>query len=292
LAAFVALTVATPSPASAVTGCTYSGGVVRLNLEPNHQVRLLVVDGHIEFADLSNYQNKGRCGRGTVWNTDRIRVTEDDPGNSRLQFDQQIGRFAPGRTREAGQSEIEVVLGTLRDIWIMCRRGGEVVTVGERGVNINGDRDVDLIGSHLAQVFVFAADGDDKVRATGGAGTGDPWLPPRDGYLWASGGQGDDLLIGTRRGDPLYGDGGRDELLGRSGPDWLRGGNKTDLLIGGGGADDISAGSWPDTIRAGDGDDFIDVYDLGPDDVDGGSGFDSAKADAEDTLSRVESVSS
>jgi Ca2+-binding RTX toxin-like protein len=282
----------TATAASASTGCTFASGVVRLNLEPNHQVRLLVVDGHIEFADLSNYQNKGRCGRATVWNTDRIRITEDDPGNSRLQFDQQIGRFAPGRTREAsGRSEIEVNLGTLRDIWVMGRPGSDVVTVGERGVNINGDGDVDLVGSRLAQVFVFAADGDDVVRATGGAGTGDRWLPPRWGYLWASGGQGDDLLIGTRRGDSLYGDDGFDDLRGRAGRDWLRGGNHADLIIGGDGDDHIVAGSWPDTVHAGAGDDFIDVYDLGPDEVDGGPGFDSAQADPEDNLSRVESVS-
>ncbi len=280
-----------PAPAWGATRCTYASGVVTLNLEPNHQVRLMVVDGHIEYADLSNYQNKGRCGRATVQNTDRIRITEDDPGNSRLQFDQQIGRFEPGRTREAsGRSEIEVDLGTLVDIWIMGRPGGEAVTIGERGVNINGDGDVDLTGSRLAQVFVFAADGDDTVRATGGAGTGDRWLPPRWGYLWASGGQGDDRLVGTRRGDSLYGDGGFDELRGRGGRDWLRGGNKADVIVGGDGADDIIAGSWPDTVQAGRGDDFIDVYDLGQDEVDGGPGFDSAQADAEDVLSRVESV--
>ena len=123
LATCLAISVsAIPATASAYSWCTYANGVVTLNLAAEHVTRLLVVDGRIEFADLAHYQFKGRCGSATVRNTDRIRITEDDPGNSQLQFDQQIGRFGPGRTPEAnGRSEIEVNLGTLRDIWIMGR---------------------------------------------------------------------------------------------------------------------------------------------------------------------------
>ena len=166
-----------PAIASAQSRCTYANGVVTLNLAADHVVRLLVVEGRIKFADLTHYEVRGPCGSATVRNTNRIRITEDAPGNSRLQFDQQIGRFAPGRTLEAsGRSEIEVYLGTLRDIWIMGRTTSEVMTIGELGVNLNGDGDADLIGSHLAEITVFASDGDDVVRATGGAGTGDRWL--------------------------------------------------------------------------------------------------------------------
>src|SRR5688500_20409806 len=87
-----------PAKTSAYSWCTYANGVVTVNLAANHVIRLLVVDGRIEFADLTHYQVKGRCGSATVRNTDRIRVTEDDPGNSRLQFDQHTARFGPGRT--------------------------------------------------------------------------------------------------------------------------------------------------------------------------------------------------
>jgi Ca2+-binding RTX toxin-like protein len=280
-----------PAKASAYSWCTYANGVVTLNLAANHVTRLHVVDGRIKFADLASYEFRGRCGSATVRNTDRIRITEDGPGNSRLQFDQQIGRFAPGRTPEAsGRSEIEVNLGTLRDIWIMGRASSEVVTIGERGVNLNGDGDVDLIGSRLAEIRVFANDGDDVVRATGGAGTGDRWQPPIWGYLSASGGEGDEVLIGTSRRDNLYGDGGFDELSGRGGRDSLYGGEYSDVIRGGDGADYIVGGSWTDAIEAGPGNDFIDAYDLTADNLDGGSGFDTALVDLNDNLTSIEAT--
>ena len=280
-----------PATASGHSWCTYANGVVSLNLAADHVVRLLVVEGRIKFADLTHYEFRGPCGSATVRNTNRIRITEDEPGNSRLQFDQQIGRFAPGRTLEAsGRSEIEVYLGTLRDIWIMGRSTSEVMTIGELGVNLNGDGDADLIGSHLAEITVFASDGHDVVRATGGAGTGDRWLPPTWGYLSASGGEGDDLLSGTGRNDHLYGDGGFDELWGRSGRDSLYGGNYSDVIFGGYGGDYIVGGSWADVVEAGPSDDFIDAYDLTADDLDGGTGFDTANVDADDELTSIEAT--
>jgi RTX calcium-binding nonapeptide repeat (4 copies) len=280
-----------PAMASGYSGCTYASGVVTLNLAADHVVRLLVVEGHIKFADLTHYEFRGPCGSATVRNTDRIRITEDQPGNSRLQFDQQIGRFAPGRTLEAsGRSEIEVNVGTLRDIWIMGRATSEVMTIGELGVNLNGDGDVDLIGSHLAEITVFANDGHDVVRGTGGAGTGERWRPPSRGYLSASGGEGDDLLSATGRNDHLYGDGGFDELRGGSGRDSLDGGNYSDVIFGGDGGDYIIGGSWADVVEAGPGDDFIDAYDLTADGLHGGTGFDTATVDAVDELTSIEAT--
>jgi hypothetical protein len=287
----LAAAAALPARVSAYSWCSYVNGVVTLNLAAEHVIRLLVVDGRIEFADLTHYQFKGRCGSATVHNTDRIRITEDDPGSSRLQFDQQIGRFGPGRTPEAtGRSEIEVNLGTLRDIWIMGRSTSQVITIGERGVNINGDGDVDLIGSRLAEIYVFTHGGDDVVRATGGHGTGDRWLPPTWGYLAASTGDGDDLLIGTSRNDHFHGDGGFDELSGRGGHDFLDGGNISDVIRGGEGRDEIIGGSWADVIAAGPGNDFIDAYDLTADELDGGTGFDTAHVDLDDSLTSIEAT--
>ena len=291
-AAFLAaVMVGMPATTRAHSGCTYAGGVVTLNLAANHVVRLLVVEGRIRLADLTHSESRGRCGSATVRNTDRIRITEDEPGESRLQFDQQIGRFAPGPTLEAsGRSEIEVSLGTLRDIWIMGRATSEVMTIGELGVNLNGDDDVDLIGSRLAEITVFANDGHDAVRATGGAGTGERWRPPSRGYLSAFGGEGDDLLSGTGRSDALYGDGGVDELRGGAGRDSLNGGNHSDVIFGGDDGDSIIGGSWADVVQAGPGDDFIDAYDLTADDVRGGTGFDTARIDAADQLNSIEAT--
>jgi hypothetical protein len=280
-----------PAKASGYSWCTYANGVVTLNLAADHVIRLLVVDGQIKFADLAHYEFRGRCGSATVHNTDRIRITEDDPGKGRLQVDQQIGRFGPGRTREAsGRSEIEVNLGTLRDIWIMGRPTSQVITIGERGVNLNGDRDVDLIGSRLAEITVFLNDGDDVVRATGGHGTGDRWLPPTGGYLSAFGSNGRDRLIGTGRADDLDGDGGFDELSGRGGRDSLDGGNRSDVIRGGAGGDYITGGSWADVVFAGPGADFISAYDFTADELHGGTGFDTATVDVEDELTSIEAA--
>jgi hypothetical protein len=294
-AACVALLAAavTPAPATAFhegdfSSCTYGAGVVHVHLAAHHVVRLLVVDGHIEFADLTDFAYRGRCGRATVRNTDRIRVTETHAGESRLQFDQRIGRFAPGRTRESsGRSEIEVRLGTLKDIWVMGRDVPELVTIGSRGVNINGDGDADLIGSHLREITLFLNDGADVMTASGGHGTGDAWLPTTLG-LGAYGGDGQDRLEGTPRRDTLAGDAGADLLVGRGGGDFLDGGNQDDRIFGGYGADYVYPGNGADRVSAGVGDDFINADDLTADTLEGGPGHDGADADPVDTTRSIE----
>ena len=268
--------------------CRYGSGIVRVHLAAQHVVRLVVVDGHIEFADLTDYSYRGRCGRATIWNTDKIRVTETIAGGSRLQFDQQLGRFGPGRTKESsGSSEIEVDLGTVQDVWVMGRSAREVVTVGSRGINLNGDSDADLIGSNLRELTLFLNAGDDVVRASGGRGTGDPFLPKYRG-LAVYGGDGADVLYGTSRADVLRGDWGKDFLSGRGGADDLDGGNEPDRIIGGPGNDYIVPGYGADSALAGDGDDFIDAEDLTVDSMDGGVGYDGAHTDSMDQVTGVE----
>jgi hypothetical protein len=293
--ALVAVLTAALTPARATafhagdsSHCGYSSGVVRVHLAAHHVVRLLVVDSHIEFADLTDFAYRGRCGRGTVWNTDRIRVTETQAGESRLQFDQQIGRFAPGRTGEAsGHSEIEVILGTLADMWIMGRSGREVVTIGSRGVNINGDGDIDLIGSHLREISLFLNDGADVLTARGGHGTGEAWLPASWG-LSADGGDGEDQLEGTARPDTLGGDEGADVLLGLGGGDFIDGGNQNDRIVAGYGEDHVYPGNGADYVSGGYGDDFFNADDLTADTLYGGAGRDGADADPVDVTTSIE----
>lgn len=54
------------------------------------------------------------------------------------------------------------------------------------------------------------------------------------------------------------------------------------------GNDYIDPGSWPDTVFAGPGDDFLAAQDLGGDKLAGGTGFDRALVDPDDSLSGIE----
>ena len=270
------------------TACSYSDGIVRLRLADEHVVRLLVVGGDIEFADLTHYDERyyGQCGRATVHNTDRILISETRPGGSRLQFDQQIGRFGPGRTEEAsGRSEIEVRLGTLTDLWVMGRDNGEHVTLGQRGANLNNDGDLDLIGTELQEVSFYLMDGPDQFSAEGGRGTGEAY---RRGGLVVDGMGGSDVLRGSPRRDLLYGFVGNDRIYGRGGNDDVDGGPHIDRLLGGYGADVMGAEGSDDEVLAGPGDDLILANDSAADTIDGGTGSDHAFIDTLDSTSRVE----
>lgn len=270
------------------SSCTFSAGTVRLHLAAEHVVRLLVVDGQIKYADLTDYSHRGACGAARVGNTNRILVDEARAGASRLQFDQQLGRFGPGATTEtAGRSEIEVHLGTLQDMWIMGRRAGERITLGERGVNLNADRDVDLVGQALRDVSVFAGEGEDRVSGQGGAGTGEAFTSHRAGLI-VYGGTGADVLIGSDLGDVLEGDDGRDRVYGRRGGDDLDGGPHADVVLGGSGKDLVSGGGAADRVEAGPQDDIIFARDYAPDDLHGGTGNDRAFVDSSDSMISIE----
>lgn len=288
----IAMMLSWAAPASAVhngaTTCRFDDGVVRLRLASQHSVRLLVNEGRIKYFDLSDSSRFGQCGSAHVRNTDRILISETVAGTTRLQFDQQLGRFGPGRTIEdRGVSEIEVRLGTLTDLWIMGRPRGERITIGSRGVNLNRDRDVDLIGTNLRQIHVWGFEGDDWISGRGGRGTGNAW---RSGGLLVVGGDGDDILVGTGRGDVLDGDLGADRIYGRGGNDEIDGGQESDVLFGGAGRDVMWGGSWPDRIEGGAGDDSLFAADSQQDTVNGGDGIDRAETDDVDSVSNVEST--
>lgn len=94
------------------------------------------------------------------------------------------------------------------------------------------------------------------------------------------GGPGDDILRGGRRRNLLRGGGGNDTLRGLAGRDALQGLGGDDRLRGGQGRDLLQAGPGHDLLLARDG---------RVDDVNGGTGQDSAQIDrALDRLRRVE----
>ena len=98
----------------------------------------------------------------------------------------------------------------------------------------------------------------------------------------ATGGRGDDVLIGNSAANVLTGNDGNDTLLGRDGNDTLNGGNALDNLDGGAGNDTLNGGNSADTLYGGDGNDTLnggndqDVLDggAGNDSLNGGNGKD------------------
>jgi Ca2+-binding RTX toxin-like protein len=87
------------------------------------------------------------------------------------------------------------------------------------------------------------------------------------------GGEGNDVLIGTRTGDLLDGQGADDQLAGGSGDDVLKGDDGDDVLAGQAGDDRLAAGSGNDFVSAATGDDRVNGS-QGNDRVDGGAGND------------------
>jgi hypothetical protein len=92
-----------------------------------------------------------------------------------------------------------------------------------------------------------------------------------------TGTKGPDLLRGTKRADLIKGLAGADRLFGDAGDDRLEGGPGPDVLVGGRGRD---------TIVGGPGNDRIDARDGARDFVSCGTGGDTVRKDAVDTVAR------
>lgn len=104
---------------------------------------------------------------------------------------------------------------------------------------------------------------------------------PSNEMIW--GGAGDDELLGGKGDDKLYGEGGEDYLDGGSGDDLLVGGNDADLLKGRDGDDTLYGGEGDDGLLGGSGNDEL----YGEDDNDylnGGGGDDYLNGGLDDDL--------
>ncbi len=102
-----------------------------------------------------------------------------------------------------------------------------------------------------ASLFFNLWDGRDRFAATTDVGAGT--------LLRVNGGIGADVIDARRSvaGALLYGDAGRDRLLGGPGGDALFGGPGRDLLAGGGAADRLAGEGSPDKLLAGPGNDLL-----------------------------------
>jgi Ca2+-binding RTX toxin-like protein len=109
-----------------------------------------------------------------------------------------------------------------------------------------------------------------------------------DGRDFLFAGEMGSILRGGANSDHLIGAGGIDRLLGEGGTDFLWAGANNDLLRGGYGTDELRAGFGHDRARGGPGRDTIYARDRLRDVVMGGTGFDRARVDSRDAVSRVE----
>lgn len=266
-----------PGSASA-TSCRFSDGVARARVDGGTALRLFVwpESGRIWWGNQSDSSQDGYCGRATVRNTDRIIVT----GKGRTgRLDYQMPYLPFG--------DVEVVMrGGMTAFWMTGLGGSEPgeaeeVRLGERGVDVTGDGEADvLFHTKVRQVYLFLLGGDDRADARGGAGTGDPW--PRKYALSITGGDGTDVIHGHAGRDLLGGDAGADELHGHGGPDELTDAD-ADHLYGGGGADVLTSLGGSSWLYGGAGEDVLDAADLIVDAVlDGGGGDDRGWWDDDD----------
>lgn len=89
----------------------------------------------------------------------------------------------------------------------------------------------------------------------------------------ATGGSGNDMLVGNNAVNSLIGNAGSDTLIGGGGSDNLDGGGDNDDLYGGTGGDTIDAGDGNDSVQGNAGGDTIETS-SGENTIFGGSGFD------------------
>jgi Ca2+-binding RTX toxin-like protein len=160
-----------------------------------------------------------------------------------------------------------------------------------------------LYGTDAPNVLYGGA-GNDKIVGLGGSDVllgfdGDDQISGGDGDDTIGGGEGYDTLGGNAGKDRIYGGGGKDRLNGHGGHDRLFGEGDADRLYGYDGNDYLDGGSsrdrlygdiGVDTFVGGAGDDFFAAKDNTAEPLIGGAGNDSAEADSNDSLSRIETL--
>lgn len=209
--------------------------------------------------------------------SDRVRVTGTS-GTDRLTIGQNVNDLLvitdglASLTVEDTVSVVEVLTGA----------GGDRITLGDidrvtlSSLRLDGqagpDR-IDASGARLGfvRVRVSGGDGDDVLIGSGDAET-------------LSGGDGMDRIEGRGGNDRLDGNAGIDTLIGGDGDDTLNGGTGNDSLDGSFGNDSLLGGNDRDTLIGDEGDDTLQGG-LGDDLLNGGAGNDSLLGqDGRDTL--------
>ena len=184
-----------------------------------------------------------------------------------------------GSDRLVGNSGNDTMFGDDGDDRLLGGLGNDTLAGGSGNDTLLGQQGSDNLTGGLHDDLLFGGlatdtlDGNDILKG----GDGNDYLRDFYGNDRHAGGFGDDTVRDTRGNNQIFGNQGNDTLIGGLGDDLLRGGDGEDLLKGRAGNDrlDASAPGVPDTEE---------------DDVQGGSGFDTAvgQIDLMDTLTSIE----
>ena len=146
-----------------------------------------------------------------------------------------------------------------------------------------GEVTVSVAHAAVRHLNIFARAGDDEIQVDDSVS--------QTTALW--GGNGDDVIRGSRQADLIFGEAGNDAIDGNAGRDRLWGNAGHDELFGGGDNDLLSGGFGDDRLFGEDGNDAL-FGDHGRDYFDGGAGrdliwaldwcVDSIVADGEDAV--------
>jgi Ca2+-binding RTX toxin-like protein len=172
------------------------------------------------------------------------------------------------------------------------------ITIPEQfNINLNGtdgDDKIDIFGGTTnnlvilinGQPFTYPHDRVASIVINGLGGN--DRIITADGFthaLYINGGEGNDLISGGDENDTLTG--GADQLFGEGNTDRLFGNAGDDMLDGGSSADRLDGGDGRDTVYGQGGDDIFTANDGTADLLFGGSGKDTATADAIDIKSSI-----
>lgn len=266
-----------PPPPPPGGACAYDSGtrVATAQVAAGTAATLRVSAGQIWFGI-----TPAACGSATTANTDRIDVIGAPGSSEALVIDQSTGTFAPGVEVESGASEIEIAvnLGDVSDqVVVIGTAGNDSIAVGQNGIGLNADGDVDASFSPLPSLIeIRGLGGLDTLSGRGGQGTGGVF----GGQLVLDGGDGADTLRGGLGADELHGGAANDLLEGREGADVLFGGDGNDSLAGNDGNDELTGGAGADSFSGGAGNDVFFATDGEADtQLNGGPGSDTAHYD-------------
>ncbi|MGB3535318.1 MAG: hypothetical protein WBA13_17605 [Microcoleaceae cyanobacterium] len=166
------------------------------------------------------------------------------------------------------------ILGTSGNDGLTGSPGNDIIDGRGGNDTITGLTGDDTLFGSGGEDSLVGDNGNDQLSGGGFAdtllgGAGNDILSGDNGADFLNGGFDQDTLLGGKGADTLEGSTGRDSLFGGNGVDSLLGGDDNDTLDGGKGRDFLLGGQGADSfvLRSGDGNDMIENYDDGTDNL-------------------------
>ncbi|HEX8105358.1 MAG TPA: calcium-binding protein [Solirubrobacteraceae bacterium] len=234
---------AAPSGASAAVTCVYHPEDYRLAIAATDAADRPTVARTGSAITVRSGPTPVACSgaAATVTNTDDVVIADKSPGTGMITVDLAGGLLAPGHESEGmyGTREIEISAyggaGDKDELRVVGSAGADDLRAGEWGVqkqvNLNPGElldDPDVLISDVEVVTLLGGDGEDRLDAAGGEGSGQPLTT----FTHLEGGAGDDRIYAGKKGARLTGDGGDDVVFGGPGRDTLIPGPGDDVVDG------------------------------------------------------------